>query len=548
MQKKAKPKTHSLSILLVKEGKTTADEIVDATACDPPVDVPISGLGSCLLYVKRSHPQPPRWAALFKEFLDEKSLAVPRVSAVLLAKHVDRFFAITFGQGGRFLLRNDVHEERFGLLCALNAVDPSSFRCVDVQSLDAIQSHSRIQAGEATSPEQFGLDVEQDMLKAIVGTPKNPALGSRMTGSDSLSVSVRMTLGDLPFLLSEYKKQFDAELSAEDHQWVNNISPVKKPDLIQELEEELVSKLAAKDTAQIWLSIPEIINWASVAGFMYSRGRGEVHTDITLDGFMKTLAPKEEITLDLLRKRRVDCADADHQKVHNSWPVFRCLYAEIDKGKHKYILNDGKWFRVDQDFVERTNRDFANITYANFSLPIYVGGGEGAYNISVAAEAPDKYALLDQKTVQHGGGHGRVEVCDLLSAERHLIHVKLYGKSSVLSHLFSQGFVSGQLLQIDPGFRIKVREKLDTPFDALIDCARKPSEDGFAVVYAIISTAAGASLHLPFFSRVSLNNVAKVLRGFGYKVQLLKINVDDTFAKTSKLRPKMPRKKRAVIR
>lgn len=547
MQKKAKPKTHTLSILLVKEGKATADDIVDDSACDPPVDIPIAGLSSSVLYVKRSHPIPPRWAMLFREFLDEKKLAVPRVSAVLLVNHGGRFFAITFGQGGRFLLRNDVCEERFGLLCALNAVDPSSFRCIDVQSLDAIQSHSRIQAGEATSPDQFGLDVEQDMLKAVVGTPKNPALGSRMTGSDALSVSVRMTLADLPFLLTEYMRQFDAELSAEDHQWVNNICPVKNPQLAEELEVELVSKLAAKDTARIWLSIPEIIDWTAVTGFMYSRGRGEVHPDVTLDGFLKTLEPGESITLDLLRTRRVDCADAEHQKVHASWPVFRCLYAEIDKGAHKYILNDGKWFRVDQDFVQRTDRAFAAIPYAPFDLPIYTGGGEGTYNTSVAAGAPDRYALLDQKTVQHGGGHGRIEVCDLLSAERHLIHVKLYGKSSVLSHLFSQGFVSGQLLQIDEGFRVKVRDKLTAPFDALIDSARKPSEDGFAVVYAVISTASGKNLHLPFFSRVSLNNVAKVLGGFGYKVQLLKINVDDRFAKTSKLRPKLPRKKKAIV-
>lgn len=303
--------------------------IVDATACDE-VPVPIPAFGTSVLYVKKSSPIPPKWAGLFRDFLDERKLAVPRVSAVLVVSHAGRFFAITFGQGGRFLLRSDVCEERFGLLCALNAVDPSSIRCVDVQSLDAIQSQSRIQAGEATSADQFGLDVEQDMLKAIVGTPKNRALGSRMTGSDALSVSVQMDLEDLPFLLGEYKKQFDAELSAEDHQWVNNISPVKNPELIEVLEAELVGKLAAKDTSQIWLSIPEIIDWTTVTGFMYSHGRGEVHPDITLSGFLKTLTAGEAITLELLRLRRVDCADADHQKVYRSWPVYRCLYAEID--------------------------------------------------------------------------------------------------------------------------------------------------------------------------------------------------------------------------
>jgi hypothetical protein len=98
---------------------------------------------------------------------------------------------------------------------------------IDVQSLDAIQSQTRIQAGEATTADQFGLDVEQDMLKAIVGAPKNPKLGSRMAGSDPLSVSVKLSLSDLPHLLAAYRVKFETDLSGADYEWVNNISVVK---------------------------------------------------------------------------------------------------------------------------------------------------------------------------------------------------------------------------------------------------------------------------------------------------------------------------------
>ena len=164
--------------------------------------------------------------------------------------------------------------------------------------------------------------------------------------------------------------------------------------------------------------------------------------------------------------------------------------------------------------------------------------GEGAYNTNVAAAEPTRYALLDDtKKVMHGGGHGQVEICDLLSIDRELIHVKLYGKSSAFSHLFSQGFVSGQLIQIDADFRQKVRGQLVAPFVDLIDVEKKPRQDEFTVVYAVISEDKGGTLHLPFFSRVNLNNTAKVLRGFGYKVELLKIPVDDFYAKTTKLPP-----------
>ena len=75
---------------------------------------------------------------------------------------------------------------------------------MDVQSLDAIQSHTRIQSGQETTSDQFGLDVEQDMLKAIVGAPRDEKLGTRMTGTDSLVVSAKMDLSDLPSFLDAY--------------------------------------------------------------------------------------------------------------------------------------------------------------------------------------------------------------------------------------------------------------------------------------------------------------------------------------------------------
>ena len=531
-------KAYHLSIFLIKPAYTTIPEIVDVMSCETPISIEIKGYGNGQLFVKRSPPIPPKWASLFEDQIDFSSLKVPGISAVFAVEVSGRWFALTFGHGGRFLIRDDVFEERFGLLCALNSVDPKTFRCVDVQSLDAIQSHSRIQSGFETTPDQFGLDVEQDMLKAIVGAPMNAKLGSRMTGSDSLNVNVKMVLSDLPLLLDGYRKQFEADLDAKNHQWVNNISLTKDASLIATLEAALDDRLAAKNFDNIWLSIPEIIEWTTVAGFMYSKGHQEVHPDINLQGFLKTVDSDTAVSLDLLRQRKVFCADADFKHTFKSWQVIKCLYAEVDYDGGKYIFNDGKWFSVNSDFVAKTNIDYSKIPRSTLTLPLYQGGGEGFYNDSVAKADPTRYALLDdKKKVMHGGGHGQVEICDLFSIDRQLIHVKLYGKSSIFSHLFSQGFVSGQLIQIDPEFRQKVRAQLTIPFSDLIHEDKRPVQDELTVVYAVITEEAGPDLHLPFFSRVNLNNTAKILKGFGYKVEVLKILVDDLHAKTTKCPP-----------
>lgn len=521
-----------LSIYLAKDTITRRDQIIK-DGFDGPAEIPVSGVGKGYLYWKEPHPEAPKWTELFREAMDVRQIGkAAGVSAAFVLKVDGRYFILTFGQGGRFLLEDDICEERFGLLVALNSVDKESFRCVDSQALDAIQSHTRIQSGQETTVDQFGLDVEQDMLKAIVGAPRESRLGTRMTGTDSLSVAVRMDLPDLPHLLKLYKEKFEQDLSKTDYDWVNNISVVKNSSaLVTALEACVEEKFAKKAFSNLWLAIPEIIDWNLVSGFMYARGKYILHPDIDLDGFLSTLNG-QAITVELLKQRHVFCSDADHKHVFKHWAIYKCLYAEVDYDGKKYILNDGKWFNVSKSFVDRTNDEFKKIKRSGLVLPVYAGGGEGKYNQNVCATYADTYALLDDRNkISHGGGHGQVEVCDLFSIHKQLVHVKVYGKSSVFSHLFSQGFVSGQLLQIDTEFRRKVKEKLSNPFDALINVAARPKEKEFTVVYAVISDTPG-ELYLPFFSRVNLNNTRKVLEGFGFNVELLKIDVDETFAKT----------------
>jgi uncharacterized protein (TIGR04141 family) len=152
--------THPLSIYLVKTAYSKAHDIIDSSDCWPAVSIPIAPGVSGSLFIKKSPDKTPKWAYLFQDYLDLADLRGPAFSGVLFVTLNGRSYVLSFGQSGRFLIKSDVFEERFGLICALNSIEPGSFRAVDVQSLDAIQSQTRIQAGEATTADQFGLDVE----------------------------------------------------------------------------------------------------------------------------------------------------------------------------------------------------------------------------------------------------------------------------------------------------------------------------------------------------------------------------------------------------
>lgn len=525
-------KARHLSIFLIKEDFSDPRIIIKNSQSQFPL--PIPGFDYSVLFVKSSNPEPPKWSSLFSPFLAYGQIGLASsICGVLLVKLQERYFAICFGQGGRFILREDVMEERFGLLVTLNSVDRESVKCIDKKSLDSIESQSRVQSNAGASADQFGLDVEQDMLKALVGKPINFFLGNSMTGMDSLSVSVRMDIFDLPELLRMYRVKFQEDLDPRYYDWVNNINVIKAGSpLIAKLDDELVRKLESRETSSIWMSIPEIVPWGMVDGFSYTYGNKTKYSDINLDGYFSCIGTKE-VTLERLHSVRVYCLDSGHNYVFKDWSAYKCIYAEIDFDGGKFILSDGCWFKVNSDFVSRTDFAFSNIFKSSLNLPLYRGGGEGLYNKSVSEMYPGTYALLDDSNkIFHGGGKGQVEVCDLLSIDKNLIHVKVYGKSQVFSHLFSQGFVSGQLIQIDSDFRRKIIEKVPPAFKPLFSEHSKPKDQEFTITYAVISDSEGDGLSLPFFSRVNLVNTVKVLNGFGFRVELLKIKVDPSYSMT----------------
>lgn len=541
-----KKKSHSLSIVMAKKGISSADEIVTKDRCNPPQVVPFAGFEDGALYVQMRRGKPPAWSSLFREVIDLSRLPnIPGVSAVLTLKVDDRWFAVLFGQSGRFLLKDNICEERFGLICTLNAIEPDTLRSIDAQSLDALQSHFRIQVGQGAPANQFGLDIERDILKAVVGAPKDKSIGSRMAGTDTLFVAVSLDLSDLPGLIRRYKASFDSPLRGSEYEWINNLSQVKNRSTIDRLDGALVEKIRLGKLENIWLAIPQIIDWKGIAGFSFSRSRRARHSDVTIEKFLATVEDKTAIDLALLHDRKVLCLDREHQPIYQKWSVYRCTYAEIDEDQRKYVLNDGVWYSLDTDFVSRTNAEFSRIDRSGLVLPLYEAENEAEYNQSVAESDPDSYVLLDAaQKITHGGGQGQVEVCDLLHKDGILIHVKRYGKSSVLSHLFSQGSVSGTLIKTDSAFREKVLAKLKPPFNALIHRDQAPTEHSLTISYAIISSEPGVDLTLPFFSRVNLNNTVKLLKGFGYKVDLLKINVNPVHAMKIVAAPKKRRKRR----
>ncbi len=508
----------ALSIYLLKNGITEATALKAANPKNIFTATFRNGqTGS--LHLLPTHRSRPLWHASLAEAVE----GLPEVwtssaSALLIVPYQDVFFALSFGYG-RGMLAAGVWEEDFGLKVTLNSVDPTRLRSVDRMSLDAIGQHSRIQASREADIREFGLDLEQDMLRAVSGKPSDPTLGGHLTGRDALQVSITMNIRDLPELLARYYAQWQSTAYRERFPWVDQISEVKDRILIGQLNEALVTNLQQREFTRLWLSIPELIDWTAIEGFKFRAASAATpHPDVHIREYLDEVNPRR-LDIGYLKRREIEAVTNDGHVV-KEWSVFRCLYAETERGNDTYLLTNGKWYCVSDTFLQRVNTAFDAIPRAMFRLPDYTDESEGAYNLRVRDGDPAQFALMDGEFIRCDGPNDRVEFCDLFDFAKRIIHVKRYtGSSAPLSHLFAQALVSATTFRRDGDFRRAVDAILPAAFRPVLD---QPLPGQYEVVLGIVSKSAGP-LKLPFFSRVNINSATERIADQGYKVSILKI-------------------------
>jgi uncharacterized protein (TIGR04141 family) len=532
-----------LTIFLAKVGrKLPADVIQDHEKL---VSFPISDdegpLGT--LFVEARSSKPPRWGSFFVPQVDLMQLGrVSSTAAVFYTTVNGRVFLLTFGQG-RHLLQPACYEDQFGLRVTLNSIGENRFRSIDKHTLDSIGRHTRVQASKEAPPSEFGLDIERDLLHAVTGRPTDVSLGSTLSGLDSLHVLVRATLRSLRSLLARYLHQFGLKAYEKKFPWLNQISEVRDAVLREALDKLMLATIARQSFDKCWLAVPEIIEWDKVAGFRYGKGakRAIVH-EIDFQSFLADSGKSAgELSVEFLDRHDVTAIDDDGvEKYH--WSVYRCIYCEVDKSKETYILSSGRWYRIAEDFVAVVNKFYKRIPHYDAELPEYNDATEGDYNKRLAGVPKSQFTLMDARQIPIGGGYSTVEFCDLFSLGNDLIHVKRYGGSSALSHLFSQGLVSGQLFMSDAEFRKEVNARLPAS-RKFADTRSRPDPRSYRIVFAVVKDEAGKSLSLPFFSRLNARQAVQTLAGYGYRVTLAKIPINEVLAKTKKFAKARSKKK-----
>jgi uncharacterized protein (TIGR04141 family) len=261
------------------------------------------------------------------------------------------------------------------------------------------------------------------------------------------------------------------------------------------------------------MAVPEVIEWENVRGFRIQNDK-EIRYDILLDHVIASFKSLESI--EQFKNKGIKIISSLNDEEIGGWSSYKCFFGEIDYDGKEYCINNGKWFEIDNDFVKKINDEYGKSTISNIDFIDNLGLKESEYN-KLLAKSNDNFICLDGNNVSYGGGHSKIEICDILTKENQLIHIKQYGGSAVLSHLFNQAVVSAELIKSDLRFIEEANKKISKN-------EFKISQDKiYDVIFGIISNDSEELPHLPFFSKISFCNANRKLKAMGYNPAIKRI-------------------------
>jgi uncharacterized protein (TIGR04141 family) len=463
---------------------------------------------------------------------------------VIMVKSNQRvlYFAATFGFG-RFLLLPGSFERNYGMRVALNVIYPKRagaqlerVRSVDSKTVGANTLRTRRQVDRLADFETFDVDVERDLLSGITGTPLDTnSWGTRIEGSDAVHLHRLIAfdqLGKTCLAVERNSKRVPREFS-----WIDKIFAVRDSALIETLRNRLVEIIRARQTESLDLAPPELVEWGDIEHFKFSFDTDHTFEEPSIEEYVSRLEALGKLTSlslnQLTSGHRLIAVNEDGTEI-GSWPVFRSLTGEVEHHSPSYTLSEGDFFEVAPSYLNELDAVLRKIEKFAGKLPqSKPKWSEDQYN-KAASQAADSL-LLDKKTVRLASRTTPIEVCDVLTTHRDLIHVKRKLNSSSLSHLFAQGLVSADLLLMSEEFRAKVRQRiaplekarhLGNRFSRLFPPHRGITAQEFTVVYTIIAKWKNKTLAeaLPLFSKVNLRRSVHDLKRMGYRVACRQIS------------------------
>lgn len=536
----AKIPTVSLVLRLLRQG-ISADKALKE---DHALQVVESTTGTLL--IGQGFANPPSWTGFLAHYNAEvrARLRSQSCSAVLLIEAgtgVDaRLFALCFGQG-HHAIDDDAIQRGFGLRVVLNSVSRGQLRTLDSASLDTTVMQRRVQASRDSDLSAFDLDANRNLLRLASGTPKSGDFAKALAGKDALHLRAAVDPDRLAEHCEKALKLYRATDYKTDFAFIDHIQPVGERLLIETLDAEVFKDLTSMvngNPSDLHLAIPDILSPDAGLEIGYfgtglSPGQKTAYGELAIEDYVTELQKGDFKQIgnmaDLKGSHEIRViADGEGDRSHKR-KVYTCFVHEVTLATNVYVLFDGEWFLVSQDYHKEIED-----AYKALLKPAFRASTKSKNERAFIAELEGESNLIsmDQTKVSpKGAGNAALEPCDFLSQTKQFIHLKDGHSSAPLSHLWNQGVVSAEAFVSDEVFRKGLRKAVrkreivfrKQGFIGLLPNGRsKPTPGEYTVVFGVMRHpyAASGQLGLPFFSKVALRSVAEQIGRMGFPVEL----------------------------
>ena len=371
----------------------------------------------------------------------------------------------------------------------------------------------------------FGLDVQRDLMRAVTGRPSDAALGTKITGADAVRLSSKLAVQNIPDKCRQLLELSEDKSYRTNYPLVDNIFLLKDKSTIDHLNSILVDRINERNFSKMFFSSPRIPDLMNDDGYLYDFDQDiEPRPDVSLDDWFEGNSEDMPINLSDLKEQRIGIFMAGVEVPIERPSVFSFFIFEVEVNNQLYCLVNSDWFEIDKEHADEVNNLVKQVAVSNISFPVYdTPEEENAYNKKCASSIGG--LSLDKDVIVYGGGRSRVEICDVLTKDGKFVHVKKSSASSLLSHLFNQGVVSGQFL-LERGFRALCAERVIDDYKLIFNTQDfDPRKIG--ITFGVI-TKGGKDIpnSLPFFSKQTLLNARSILGRYGYTVDIA--GIEDT--------------------
>lgn len=538
------PKTRSYSLYLVKPDIVDFEDIFTDSAKEriqagEAVLSDSNDLGDeATAYIFPSPPRPPSWLAdINTVFVGTPALTNRSSCAVVVFKYVDRIFVTAFAHGWQYLDDTKI-ESDFGLKVAINSLDDSKVKRIDSSHLgEAMKGVS--QSAFQRDLQAFGVDEALDLVRRISGRIEDDEFANSISGATGLKITREMEFADLPETAGEaLTRSQSTDYQNTGFYIIDKVRPILDKLVLAALDQKAVDIIKG-GADNFELSMPGWSEDDVVYYGLYGPGLKGRFPDLLMSNYREALGAKlGDLSVEAIRKHGVVAEFNNDVAVKKRWNVKKALVGSVVENGGLYAISEGEWYRLDQQFKTDVDAGFEALKEEWPNPPLMIikkvsedGGKTGfeselSYNERCAEEYDQ--VLLDQKILTvPATPYGKFEVCDLLDIEgKRLIHVKKSSRqSSVLSHFFKQGSNSARILKTIPEARAamvdKVRSLAGDPAADALQAAMGDAMAGWKVEFHVVDAPRNdGTFRIPFFSRITLRDESRTLKGMAYNVSL----------------------------